>query len=832
MYANTWTVCTGRLNERFGLWFCLVSPLADNSEITSDTTGQVIYFTVVYIEKSVESSICAVQMHGYLVRDTEPSTVLIERRTKKRKREKYKKKEEKNKRRGVRSPAAIFLKKGCSKTEHGPVCFLSLSLASCSKETKKKGGGYPVLIPLYSAPFSQYPSHQTTPQVSWLPLEYHLVNMHKGPNTIFLTIILTAVCTLIVVRFSPLNKHLPSSPVSPSIRYSTETIRVEVPVQVPVNVTVPVPVPVPVEVKVPVEVPIPVEVPVEVKVPVEVPIPVEVPVNVTVPVPVKVPVYKDKEPLCRQHRACGMEDMQLAYEGHYFGLQQCYAWSDRNQTNVPPRVVYDGLNENDFAPLLAAYETLEDLLQECLGEMEDVNQMERVLKVLHYPLPPMKIPKDLGEYAMYLSGGNVPGRAKKFVHTTAQTTCVGTYHLQVGTWREVDPDQRVVFWTDDALNRLVRRLFKHSKLHVFMRRVRQVNGKHQGVMIADLFRSFLMLVFGGVYADTDVKTTRPWEHIFDKYDVLAVHEHAAPNTTQWIEQNWRPGMRTVYGGSFSMMAHKPGLSYWVNYVNQAIDEMNRKSNNELGNCHPVHCTGPKMTTDRHYEFMASYPPHETSRATMLDEISEWNDYTGMKHMLHCSWCHYGKEPTFDVRAALPSPALIFPPGTLSERECPYEIGMKAIFDGDLGERNEPAVMEMDEELKKRDSQYPMFKLSGRFPETEAPPPPPPTPEPEAPAPPPAQPEEKPEEKEATPPTEPAQEAKPEEKEATPPKEPENEATPPTEPAREMKPEEKEPTPPTPPTPPAQPEMKPEEKEATPPTEPAQEAKPDQLSPAK
>ena len=26
----------------------------------------------------------------------------------------------------------------------------------------------------------------------------------------------------------------------------------------------------------------------------------------------------DKEPLCRQYGYCGMEDMQLAYEGHYF----------------------------------------------------------------------------------------------------------------------------------------------------------------------------------------------------------------------------------------------------------------------------------------------------------------------------------------------------------------------------------------------------------------------------------------------------------------------------------------------------------------------------------
>ena len=499
--------------------------------------------------------------------------------------------------------------------------------------------------------------------------------------------------------------------------------------------------------------------------------------------------YVQAEPLCRQHRACGMADMQLAYEGHYFGLQQCYAWGGRGQSEVPAHVSYESLNENDFAPLLAAYETLEDLLQECLGEMEDVNQMERVFKVLHYPLPPMKIPQHLGEYTRYLSGPKAPGRAKKFVHTTAPTTCIGTYHNHVSSWRDIDPDQQVVYWTDDALNRFVDRLFKYSKFNIFMRRVRHVNGNHQGVMIADLFRTLLMLVFGGIYADTDILVSRPWEHIFDMYDVLAAHEEVTPEMNQWKHENWRPGMRTIYGGSFIMMADKPGLSYWVNYLNQAIDGLNRKTNSELGACHPVQCSGPKVTSDRHYEFMASYPANETKRAAILDVSKEFYKVTGMKHRGHCSWCGLSKEPTFDIRAALPSPALLFPPGTLSERECPYEAGMKAIYDGHEGIWAKPAVMEMDEELKNSNSQYALFKLSGRIPITEAPPTtlePEAIPMTEAPTPPPApveapveepqpeaQPEQKPEEKQATPPAEPAQE---------------KEATPPSEPAHEMKPE--------------------------------------------
>ena len=458
----------------------------------------------------------------------------------------------------------------------------------------------------------------------------------------------------------------------------------------------------------------------------------------------------DKEPLCRQYGYCGMADMQLAYEGHYFGLQQCYAWSDRDQANVPAHVSYESLNEKYFAPLLAAYETLEDLLQECLGEMEDVNQMERVFKVLHYPLPPMKIPEHLGEYTRYLSGPKAPGRAKKFVHTTAKTTCIGGYHNFVSSWRDIDLDQQIVYWTDDALNRFVDRFFKYSKFKVFMRRVRKLNSHHQGVMIADLFRSFLMLVFGGIYADTDMETTRPWEHIFDKYDVLAASEPNTDDTPQWKEEHWRPGMRAIYGGSFIMMADKPGLSYWVNYVNRVLDELNRKSNQDLASCQPVLCTGPKMTADRHYEFMASYPANVTKRVAILDLFTEFHDYTGMGHAGHCSWCGMTKEHTFDIRASIPSPALLFPPGTLSERECPYEIGMKAIYNREAAERDKPAVVEMDEELKKRDSQYPRFKLSGRIPITEAPAPAPveaPVEEPQ----PEAQPEQKPEEREATPP---------------------------------------------------------------------------------
>ena len=494
------------------------------------------------------------------------------------------------------------------------------------------------------------------------------------------------------------------------------------------------------------------------RVEVPVPVPVPVPVEVRVPVPVEVPVENPQKPqLCRQHGACGIEDMQLAYEGHYFGLQQCYAWSDRDQVNVPARVVYESLNEKHFHRLLAAYEILEDLIQECLGEMPDPNQMERVLLRLRHPLPPMKLPKDLGEYARYLPGETVPGRAKKFVHTTAKSTCVGTFHNHLSSWHAVDPDQQVVFWTDDALNRFVDRFFKYSKFSAFMRRVRHINGRQQGVMIADLFRSLLVLVFGGIYSDTDFLVSRPWEDLFDKYDVLAAHEELTPTNEQLTRENWRPGMRAIYGGSFFMMAHKPGLSYWVNYVNHAVDELNRKSNMELAHCNPVFCSGPKMTADRHYEFMASYPENETKRVAILDIEKEFFDVTGMKHRGHCSWCDVPKEPSFDIRAAIPSPALVFPPGTLSERECPYEAGLKAVFEPEDGNWGKPAVMEMDEELKNRNSQYPSFKLSDRIPAT--PEPAPPTPETEVPTPP-AQPEMKPEEKEATPPTEPAQEAKP------------------------------------------------------------------------
>ena len=482
--------------------------------------------------------------------------------------------------------------------------------------------------------------------------------------------------------------------------------------------------------------------------------------HVPVPVPVYVPVPQPKEPqLCRQHGACGMEDMQLAYEGHYFGLQQCYAWSNRDQANVPAHVPYESLNEKHFHRLLAAYEILEDLIQECLGEMEDPNAMERVLLRLRYPLPPLKIPTDLGEYAMYKSGENSPGRAKKFVHTTAKTTCIGTYHNHLSSWREIDPDQQAVYWTDDALNRFVDRFFKYSKFKVFMRRVRHINPIHRGVMVADLFRTLLMLVFGGIYADTDILVSRPWEHIFDTYDVLAAHEELNPDNQQLTKENWRPGMRTIYGGSFIMMADKPGLSYWVNYLNQAIDELNHKTNTELSICHPVLCSGPKMTAERHYEFMMSYPEKETKRAAILDISKEFFDVTGMQHRGHCSWCGLTKEPMFDIRAAIPSPALLFPPGTLSERECPYEIGLKAIYNGHEGIWGKPAVMEINEELKKSPLQYPQFPLSDRIPppvpETDVPPPPPqPEAQPEA------QPEMKPEEKPATPPTEPAQEVKP------------------------------------------------------------------------
>ena len=388
---------------------------------------------------------------------------------------------------------------------------------------------------------------------------------------------------------------------------------------------------------------------------------------------------------CRQLGSCGMADMQLAYEKHFFALQRCRSFSSKSNNQLfelPERLNYTSLDVAAFPALLKGYDVLEDKLMLCLDVLRDFGHMEKVLDVLHYPTALLKVPENLGEYE-FLRSGKKTGRAEQFVHATWRTTCISPYHNHLRSWAKADPDQQIVFWTDNAIQQLIDTHFPRSKFTIFMRRVRKFSQNFHGVMIADLFRALLVMVFGGVYADTDIEVTRPWEHVFNDYDVLGAHERVGNTSNQAHDENWKDGMRPFFGGSFIMMAKRPSLEYWVFYVNQALDVLNHKSNGNLAGCHPVQCTGPRQTADRYYDYIAAHPADEIKRMGLLDIEKEFFTVTGMKHNGHCSWCPGGKKEAgsrFDIRANVAPGGLIFAPGVQRDNACPYEPGMVAHFD--------------------------------------------------------------------------------------------------------------------------------------------------------
>ena len=409
--------------------------------------------------------------------------------------------------------------------------------------------------------------------------------------------------------------------------------------------------------------------------------------------------------LCRQPGHCGMADMQHAYEGHLIAAQTCYTFSERELDHPAlVRLNYTRLDEAEFPRLMEAYERLEEVMLECAATIP-VQHIERIYEKVHHPLPKIKLPKSLGMYDRVISH-----EGRRFVHTMWKSTCVSPWRNYVQSWHAVDPKQQVVWWTDTSIWEFVRTQLTHTKVNMVFRRIElMMQHEHSyamaGVFMTDLFRAVIMLLMGGVYADVDIKTTKPWEHIFDTYDVLGVFEDSGNTSGQWRSEAWRPGMRTMYGGSFIHFASRPNLDYWEHHVNGVMDYLLQKSNSEFIMCHPVRCSGPLQTARMYHSFIDTFPAEVTDKVAYMEE-DPFVEYTGMVHGGHCSWCqeHAQKqEPAtyFDVRAAVAPPGLMFPPATFTGGGCNYEHGMMAEFNPDGERGKDTARLYMSEDVRSR-----------------------------------------------------------------------------------------------------------------------------------
>ena len=425
------------------------------------------------------------------------------------------------------------------------------------------------------------------------------------------------------------------------------------------------------------------------------------------------PPLANKTQLCRQYLWCGIDDMQRAYEGHLTATRLCLTELGKSESDLPERITYTSNDVTFFHALYHAYHKLEVTLLECSAEVP-IHKLDAVYHTVRYPAPLMKVPSHMGVYEQYKSGPNtsVPGKANRYVHATWKTVCVSPWHNHLPNYGKIDKDQQIVWWTDSSIKLFIETVYKNTKFHVVFRRLELLKQRDKGlggVMASDLFRALLMLSFGGVYADMDIETTKPWHKVFEKYDVVGTFEPMTQNSGQWRTENWRPGMRSILGGSFVHFASKPNLPFWQHHVNKAIDFLNEKGNGGIKGCHPVPCSGPAKTAGLFYEYYDTHPPSETDRVKFVPD-TEFFEMTGMRHHGHCSWCGHKEqrvESYFDIRAAIPPPGLLFPPGT-QEGECTYSEGLVALFDPSASRGSKPN-MSHNEDLKKQTIQHPQLQ---------------------------------------------------------------------------------------------------------------------------
>lgn len=140
------------------------------------------------------------------------------------------------------------------------------------------------------------------------------------------------------------------------------------------------------------------------------------------------------------------------------------------------------------------------------------------------------------------------------------------------TWKDNNPDYKYVLW-DDAENRKF--VEEHYKWFL-----PTYDGYNVEIKRADAIRYMFLHKYGGIYADLDFESLKPFDILLEKYrayDIILGKMESDWN--QWHSSNNIPN---------AIMISKPGCSFWI----RVLERMIVKSNASQGKGRPEVETGP------------------------------------------------------------------------------------------------------------------------------------------------------------------------------------------------------------------------------------------------
>jgi mannosyltransferase OCH1-like enzyme len=167
----------------------------------------------------------------------------------------------------------------------------------------------------------------------------------------------------------------------------------------------------------------------------------------------------------------------------------------------------------------------------------------------------------------------IESKISKYIHQTyiSIETLPNIWKNTPDSWKKQHPDWTYMFWSDVDCLKLVKEKFPWF--------LQTYKGFEYNIQRADAIRPMILYEYGGIYADCDIQSIKPFDDLFYEYhDIYLIR---TPNNN--VVTNCL------------MASGKPGIEFWLHVLNEMKYRYNNPSMLWIGKHITVmYTTGPMM----------------------------------------------------------------------------------------------------------------------------------------------------------------------------------------------------------------------------------------------
>lgn len=215
------------------------------------------------------------------------------------------------------------------------------------------------------------------------------------------------------------------------------------------------------------------------------------------------------------------------------------------------------------------------------------------------------------------------------LHQTWKTDCVLRSRVDyMKTWLEVEPNVRVLFWTDDTMDRWVEERFKGTPVHEAWSILEYT--QQAKIKKADMFRALVMWFYGGVYADLDIEMKASIRGFVENEQTVIVWEpESAMAETNAVPlggryKKGRGARKTLMLSAFAVSGRRYAdfFGYYVNWI-----VANTHSGRSGERTHVLDHTGPIAEAEAYYYYTGRLAEHDALLKVMsFEEFQNYGEH--------------------------------------------------------------------------------------------------------------------------------------------------------------------------------------------------------------